>query len=56
MSIQQIIVNLAVVAAAVFLARGIYRSLSAARRNKTPTCAGCNTCEAAKKEPTPTKP
>jgi hypothetical protein len=44
---QQIIVYLIVVMAALFLARGIYRSVVSSRRSKAPTCGGCGTCEAA---------
>ena len=48
MGLQQIIVDLAVLAAALFLARGMYRSVISSRRAKAPTCSGCGSCEAAK--------
>lgn len=47
---QQIIVDLVVVAAVLFLARGIYRSITSSRRAKTPACGGCGTCEAARND------
>jgi hypothetical protein len=46
---QQIVVDLIVVTAALFLARMIYRNFVVARREKSAGCPGCGSCEEAKK-------
>ncbi len=47
---QQILVNIAAVAAALYLARLFYRSFTASRRSKQTGCNSCGACEAAKKD------
>jgi len=52
---QQIIVNIVALLAALFVARMVYRSVTASRRAKQEAaCSGCGTCEAAEKTSTST--
>ncbi len=47
---QQILVNIAAVAAALYLARLFYRSFTASRRSEKAGCNSCGSCGAAQKE------
>ncbi len=47
---QQILVNVVALAAAVYLARLFYRSFTASRRSKQAGCNSCGNCGAAEKD------